>query len=227
MRNIVALANWLFHIIYLFHKNKIINYFKGKINPKVIFDVGAYKGAFGNIFKNCKVFFFEPNIYIFKKIKKKKNNKYFNVALGCKYKNETLFILPNKSASSVKKKIKKQFKDYLLNFLGQKEIVTNINVYPLNFFIKKYSIKKIDILKIDVEGYEEEVLKGISKENFKKIKFIVIEKQNNEQIYHNYSFKRIHKILTKNNFINVSKFKDLLWDYEDHIYQSKKILPQK
>jgi FkbM family methyltransferase len=222
MRNIVALANWLFHIIYLFHKNKIINYFKGKINPKVIFDVGAYKGAFGNSFKNCKVFFFEPNIYAFTKIKKIKNNKYYNLALGCEYKNETLNIRPNHSASTINKQIKKEFKDYLLDFLGQKKIVTNIKVYPLNFFIKKNSIKKIDILKIDVEGYEEEVLKGISKKNFKKIKFIVIEKLLNEQLYHNYSFKRIHKIITKNNFINVSKFKDLIWNYEDHIYQSKK-----
>ena len=76
-------------------------------------------------------------------------------------------------------------------------------------------------MKIDTEGYEKEVLKGISKKNFKKIQYIVIEKCLYKNLYHNYSFKEIQKILVKNNFLFLKKFKDPLWNYEDHIYKNK------
>jgi len=78
-------------------------------------------------------------------------------------------------------------------------------------------------LKIDTEGYENEVLKGISKKNFKKIRFIVIEKCLYENLYHNYSFKKIQKVLDRNNFTFLKKFKDPVWNYEDHIYKKKNI----
>ena len=141
-----------------------------------------------------------------------------------KKKKKTLHILPNDSASSInKQKVNSQLKDIFLNLLGGKKNKININIYPLNFFIEKYSIKIIDILKIDTEGYENEVLKGISKKNFKKIRFIVIEKCLYENLYHNYSFKKIQKVLDRNNFTFLKKFKNTIWNYEDHIYKKKNI----
>ena len=128
--------------------------------------------------------------------------------------------MPNDSASSInKQKVNSQLKDIFLNLLGGKKNKTNIRIYPLNYFIEKYSIKIIDILKIDTEGYENEVLKGISKKNFKKIRYIVIEKCLNKNLYYNYSFKKIQKVLIKNNFIFLKKFKDPIWHYEDYIYK--------
>ena len=142
--------------------------------------------------------------------------------MGSKFEKKAFYILPNDSASSInKQKVNSQLKDIFLNLLGQKKNKINIKIYPLNFFIKKYSIKIINILKIDTEGYEKEVLKGISKKNFKKIQYIVIEKCLYKDLYHNYSFKEIQKILGKNNFIFLKKFKDPLWNYEDHIYKNK------
>lgn len=50
MKLILKLINSFFHLVYLFHKNKIINFLNKKINPKIIFDVGAYHGKFGHSF---------------------------------------------------------------------------------------------------------------------------------------------------------------------------------
>ena len=118
----------------------------------------------------------------------------------------------------VLKKKKKKLKDIFFSIFRQKIKETYIKIYPLNFYIKKYLIKNIDILKIDTEGYEKEVLKGISKKNFQKISYIVIEKTLDKNLYQGYSFDQVHKILKKNNFILIKKFRDYLWYYEDLIY---------
>jgi len=222
MKSVIIFLNFFFQLIYLLHRNKIINYLKKKLNAKIIFDIGAYRANFGHSFKESKVFFFEPNIFSFNKIKKIKKNKYFNFGLGSKYKKKYLYILPNDSASTFYKinNISKM-RNIFFNLLKQKVVKKHVEIYPLNFFIKKYSIKIIDILKIDTEGYEEEVLKGITKSNFLKIRYIVIEKQLKKNLYKNYSFKRIKQRLEKNNFIFLKKFKDPIWNYEDQIYLNK------
>jgi FkbM family methyltransferase len=220
MQLILKLINFIFHLIYLFHKNKIVNFLNKKINPKIVFDVGAYRGKFGHSFINSKIYFFEPNIFSYNKIKKIKKNKYFNIGLGSKFDKKKFYISPNDSASSFNNK-KKKLKDIFFSIFGQKIKETYIKIYPLNFYIKKYLIKNIDILKIDTEGYEKEVLKGISKKNFKKITYIVIEKTLDKNLYQDYSFDQIHRVLKKNNFILIKKFIDFLWDYEDLIYINK------
>jgi len=223
VRIFINFLNFFFSFIYLLQKNKITNYLNKQINAKIVFDVGAYRGEFGNSFKKIKVFFFEPNIYSFNKIKKIKNNKYFNIGLGSKREKKIIYILPNDSSSTFSKSnINYRFRDRFFKFLKQKIIKKNIEIFSLNFFIKKYSIRKIDILKIDTEGYEEEVLKGISKNNFKKIKYIVIDINLNNNLDQNY-FERIKKKLNENNFNFLKKFKDSLLNYEDQIYKNKKI----
>ena len=131
--------------------------------------------------------------------------------------------MPNDSASTFHKiNNKSRLRDKIINFIGLMPIKKKVEIFPLNYFIKKYQIKNIDILKIDTEGYEEEVLKGVNYKNFKKIKYIVIEKHTNKNLYKDYSFKNIEKILTKNNFYLIKKFKDYLWNYEDLIFKNKK-----
>ena len=57
-------------------------------------------------------------------------------------------------------------------FIGTQEIdIINLS----EFLLSKEN--KIDILKIDTEGYEFNILKGISKEDFKKIKLIYFYNQ--------------------------------------------------
>mgnify|MGYP001464344862 CR=1 FL=1 len=68
-----------------YHQKKIIKFIrKNSINPKYILDVGSHMGTYTDLilkdFKNCKVLMFEPQINIFKKIKKnikvKKTSKF-------------------------------------------------------------------------------------------------------------------------------------------------------
>ena len=64
MKLFIRFLNFFFHLIWSFHKNKIVNYLNDQLNPKIIFDVGAYRGKFGHSFKNSKVFFFLNLIFI-------------------------------------------------------------------------------------------------------------------------------------------------------------------
>ncbi len=224
MNKIVSFLNYFFHIIYLFHKNRIVRYLnKQKKNIKVVFDVGAYRGKFGNSFKKSKVFFFESNPHLFKKIKKR-SGRYFNVGIGAKHETKKFYIMPNDSTSSFKKiNYRSRFREKFFNYIEMVIIEKKIKIFPLNYFIKKYNVKNIDILKIDTEGFEEEVLNGINNKNFKKIKYIVIEKLSKKNLYKKYSFKRIEKILVKNNFFLIKKFKDFLWNYEDLVFKNKNV----
>ena len=227
MKKFINFLNYFFHVIYLFHKNRIINYLnKELININFVFDIGAYKGKFGHSFKNSKVFFFESNIFSFRKIKKikKNSNRYFNIGVGSKREIKTFYIMPNDSASSfIKINNQSRLREKIFSLIKMVPVKKKVKILPINYFIKKYSIKKIDILKIDTEGFEAEVLKGINNKNFRKIKYIIIEKQDNKNLYKNYSFKKIEKKLIKNKFVLTKKFKDYLWNYEDLIYRNKNI----
>ena len=85
--------------------------------------------------------------------------------------------------------------------------------------IKKNKIKKIDFMKIDVEGYEFMVLKGAS-QIIKKVSYIMIEIQKND-MYSNYSEKKIENFLRKNKFKLIKKFKFPFMFFEDRIYKKE------
>lgn len=222
---IAKFVNNLFSYTFLFHMFRLTSYLKSLTKPKVVFDVGAYKGQFGNSFKTSKVFFFEPNKDFFKKLRKNKKDYYFNIGLGNKNIQKSFYITPNASSSSFNKPtLGKTLKIiFFYDVLKEKYKKTKVKIYPLNYFFKKYKLQKIDILKIDTEGFEKYVLKGINRNNFKKIKYIVIEKQLDKNLYKNYSFAPIKKILKDNDFILEKKFKDPVWSYEDHIYKNKNV----
>ena len=65
--------------------------------------------------------------------------------------------------------------------------VQDINVVNLSEFILNNE-KKIDILKIDTEGYEYNILRGIHKLDFKKIRYIYFEHHYDLMIDKKYKF---------------------------------------
>ena len=223
---IARFLTYIFSYTFLFHMSQVTKFIKGECKADIVFDIGAFKGQFGNSFKQSKVFFFEPNANYFKKLVQKNKNKYFHVGIGKKIEKKTFFIMPNASSSSFQKPtLKKNLRNiFFFDFLREKIKKVKVKIHPINFYFNKYQLKKIDILKIDTEGFEIDVLKGISKKNFKKIGFIIIEKQLDKYLYKNYSFPAIQKVLIKNNFKLIKKFKDPLWNYEDRIYKNKNYL---
>ena len=112
-----------------------------------------------------------------------------------------------------------KFKKTLL-IKDYKSLITKrtVLIETLDNIVDKHNIKIIDLLKIDTEGFEYEVLQGAKKSlKFKKIKAIIIEKQLSD-MYLNYNFKKVEKILEKNGFLLKKKFRFPLALFEDRIY---------
>ena len=155
-----------------------------KKNDSII-DVGGNLGisamGFRKLgFKN-KIYLFEPNKYIFKKfiknklIKKYKNIKAFNFALGKKnqvknfyypyFRNKCIHYFCSFSKKYVLNSIK-------ITFKNKKIIITN---NPIE--IKKFDEIKLQcvpkFIKIDVEGFDYDVLKGMVK-SIKKYKPVIL-----------------------------------------------------
>ena len=97
----------------------------------------------------------------------------------------------------------------------------NVQTIKLIDLIEKEKIKKIDLIKIDTEGHELEVLLGLGKK-IKLIQTILIE-FHSDNIYLKYSSNKIHNYLVKHNFFLQKRLKFPFTEWEDRIYESKKI----
>ena len=152
---------------------------------------------------NWRGILIEPNKKSFKNLKNNRSSKniFKNVALvseDFKNKNEEIYLIENNLESKLTND---------KNSINQK-VVTE----TLNNILKEQNINKINLFSLDVEGYEEEVLKGLNLNIF-DIDYILIETNNFGKInfmlkncnyllqeklsFHDYLFK---KTSFKNNF---------------------------
>ena len=76
---------------------------------------------------------------------------------------------------------------------GWKSKKIKVKSIKLSDFIKKEQINKIHLLKIDCEGAEYGIIKSLSKEDYKKVKNIILE-------YHKGKSDEIENTLKENNF---------------------------
>ena len=231
---IITILNFLDH----FQQKKIIKLINSKFSkPIVVFDIGAHYGEtiklFLNNLKIQKIYSFEPSPYNYqvlkKNISKYQPNKVeiFNFGLGekisKKYINQTV-----ESSSSTINKINKDSK-YLkrkLKILNIKDKDTfyhklPIEVSTLDTFIEKKNIQNIDLLKIDTEGYEFNVLKGLSNYSH-KIKLIYFEHHYDDMIIKDYKFWNINKLLKDRGFSMIKKSKMLFRKSFEYVYENQK-----
>ena len=202
-------------------KKKII------FDKPIIFDVGAHQGKMTNLFsilyKDAKIYCFEPNKLLINKLKKiNKKITILNYAMGNKNENKKINLSNIDLTGSLSKVNHKSFYVKIKNFIigsSQKTLSKEIKVITLNSFCKNHKIKKIDLLKIDVEGYEHMVLLGAN-QIIKNIKYIMIEIQKND-MYENYSKSKIERFLKKNNFELIKKFNFPFMFFQDCIYKNK------
>ena len=88
--------------------------------------------------------------------------------------------------------------------------------------IKNQNIKKIDLLKIDTEGYEYNVLNGIERDEFKKIRFIYFEHHYDLMLKKQYKFSDINLFLVNRSFQLKYKLKMNLRKSFEYIYENSK-----
>ena len=170
-----------------------------------------------------RVYAFEPQLDIFKSLKKKfLNNKKIilnNYAVSDKTDMKKIKINRLSSTSSFSKLNKTSFFLKFKNFLIPENNVFNVvKTKTIDNIFKQISLKN-SLVKIDVEGHEWEVLQG-AKNSLKYFNFIIIEKQI-FNLYKGNDFKKIHNLLTKNNFILVKKFRFPSLHFEDRLYLNK------
>lgn len=147
-------------LFYKYFEPRETCFMKKIIQPHFIcLDIGANVGYYSLLFASLaykgKVYSFEPvplgyhllmaNI----EINNFENIEAYNVALGEKNGRRSFSVASDSAFSS--------FKD-----VGRKKIkkVIDVDVVPLDEFVRENKIEKIDILKMDVEGAEKLVLNG-------------------------------------------------------------------
>jgi FkbM family methyltransferase len=148
---------------------------------------------------NWRGILIEPNQTSFKNLKNNRSfkNIFKNVALvseDFKNKNEEIYLSENNLESKLTN---------IANPLNQK-----VATETLNNILKELNVNKINFFSLDVEGYEQEVLKGLNLNSF-DIDYILIETNNLDEInstlksynyilqetlsFHDYLFKKIYK----------------------------------
>ncbi len=220
-----------------FQQKKIIKLIKSKFfKPITVIDVGAHYGETIKLFSNKinlkQMYSFEASPNNFKILKKnisKKKYKYveiYNLGLGEKIKQSYINQTVESSSSTMHKLnstssyFKKKLK--ILNIKNRDDFYQKIpvKIITLDHFIEQNNIQQIDLLKIDTEGYEFNVLKGLSKNN-KKIKLIYFEHHYDDMIIKNYKFKDIHELLKKNGFLMIKKSKMIFRKSFEYVYENQ------
>jgi len=220
-----------------FQQKKIIKLINSKfLKPVIVFDVGAHYGEtirlFNKKLKLKKIYSFEasPKNYqvLQKKIFKHNSDKIeiFNYGIGEKMSKGLINQTLESSSSTINKlNMNSKYFKKKLNILNIKsknyfQYPVPIEIISLDYFIEKNKIEYIDLLKIDTEGYELNVLKGLSKHN-NKIKLIYFEHHYDDMIIKNYKFKDIHQLLKSYGFVKIKKSKMLFRKSFEYVYENK------
>ena len=227
---------FLINIFDFFTQKKIFDIIHKELGSKlpVFVDVGSHMGEYIiqllKRFNVQKIYAFEPNPTIFKKLSKKVRNKknieIFNVGVGHLNEKKILHQNIESSSSSIyplninSKYYKKKF--IILNFLNLKKISKpiEIDLIKLEDFLNNKRIIQVDLLKIDTEGSEFNVLKGLNK-NIEKVKLIHFEHHFDDMIIKNYKLTDIHEYLLNNNFEKIFKIKMKFRKSFEYIYKNK------
>ncbi len=221
-----------------FQQKKIIELINNKfLKPIVVIDVGAHHGETIKLFikklRLKKIYSFEASPKNFKILSKNmskiNDNKveFYNFGIGDKISKDYLNQTLESSSSTINelntnsKYFKKKLK--ILNINDNEKFYHRvlISIVTLDFFIEKNNIDNIDLLKIDTEGYEFNVLKGLSK-HCDKVKLIYFEHHYDDMILKNYKFSDIHNLLKKNGFCMIKKTKMIFRKSFEYVYENRK-----
>lgn len=203
-------------------------------NSVTIFDVGSNKGQsidfFTEIYPHARIYAFEPNKKLFKKLKdkyKERNNIYIqNYGISSK-EGELLFKVNAMDETSTFEELnyQSQYLDTKAKVLGVKkenliEDKYQVEVTTLNKVFKTHKIEKVDILKVDVEGHELECLKGLfCSGNRLKPTYIQLENHNDDMYLSKNTFIDIDNLLCENGYTISTKIKHPFGDFDEVVFK--------
>ena len=221
-----------------FQQKKIIKLINKKFfDPIIVFDVGAHYGETIKLFNKKlnikKIYSFEASSKNYEILKKnifkfdQKKVETLNYGIGNKitksYINQTI----ESSSSTINelninsKYLKKKLKILNIKDKNSFQHKVPIEIITLDYFIEKKKIENVDLLKIDTEGYEFNVLKGLSKHN-QKIKLVYFEHHYDDMIIKNYKFGDIHQLLENYGFKMIKKSKMFFRKSFEYVYENQK-----
>ena len=213
----------------LIHQERIVKFIDNK-NVKIVVDIGAHKGEFLKHIKKIKsirkVYSLEPQKKVYGELLKEIDNKKFfayNIAISNRNGKQKMQINDFSMTSTLSKVNENSIYYKIKNLIigNKKKKFEYIKTEKLDLFTKKRKLNKIDLLKVDTEGHELNVVKSGLK-TLKKTKYLLIEFRQND-LYLNYSSQALHKIVLKNNFKLIKKFKFPLFSMEDRLYKNSSI----
>ncbi len=221
-----------------FQQRKIIKLINSRFSkPIIVFDIGAHHGETIKLFcKNLsikKIYSFEASPQNYQILEKNFSSfqtdkvEIYNYGIGDKISKDFINQTIESSSSTINKlnKDSKYFEKKLKVLNVEKESFYQklpITILTLDHFIEKNHIENIDLIKIDTEGYELNVLKGLSK-NSKKVKLIYFEHHYDDMIIKDYKFSDIHKFLKNKGFIMIKKSKMIFRKSFEYVYENQEI----
>ena len=194
---------------------KRITFYKQFLSPgEMVYDVGANVGNRVESFLDlkCKVIAVEPQQDCINELRRKFGNQIeiVEAGLGESETEKTMYISNANTISSLSEEWIKSVKESRFSqFEWNKEV--KIRLTTLDLLIKKYGLPKF--CKIDVEGYEMEVLKGLTS----PIPFISLEYTVPEQLDNLLSCINYCNSLSSNYKFNYSRDEDMKFELENFI----------
>ena len=175
---------------------------KIKLTPKTIFDVGANIGqtynSFSVEFPGADIYCFEPINSTYKELEQHigtlQNAHLYNIALG--EANETIEIKYFENEDSV-------YNSLVVDSRNNSSAgsIQQVKVVTGDTFCQEHLVDEIDLLKIDTEGFEVQVLKGLSQKlGENKVKLVFAEVGFNPEQKQNTYFNDVNTFMYQHGF---------------------------
>ena len=195
------------------------------LKPDLVLDVGFNKGQFAAlcsiIFKNTPILGFDPlkySIYPYVNFMRNYLGSRFDF-MNCALSNRNTFEIMKESISSDSSSLFTPSDYNLTLYPSASPRGSNFYVIEAKFSdIVDISKSKKSLLKIDVQGYEHNVLKGISETQFKSIKWIYLELSDMNMYCGQKTRKDIHEFLLGKGYFLSKTANKYFNEYKDLIY---------